>query len=612
VQVLERSQIRYFETADTLQDLFRQSGRGFEFRGSTKLDGIAVANQEQYLLVLGAPGIGKSTFLRKVGLEALKGQNKVFRHACIPVLIELRKFDASRSVTQLLIEEFETCGFPQAAELTHAFLEKGKLLILLDGLDEVPAQHQNLIIDQIQDLVDRHSQNRFIASCRIAAYKGGFNRFKDVIVAAFEDDQIEEFIHHWFATEPTIVDACWSLLKQPEYAAAKELAQTPLLLTLLCIIYDESQDFPKNRAAVYGEALDVLLRKWSAEKRLQRNPIYKELSPELEQILLSEIAYDSFASDRLFFSKSEVVKQIREFLVTNLNAPKHLDGEAVLEAIEVQQGLLVERARDTYSFSHLTLQEYLTAKYIVDNNQISWLVENHNGDRNWQEVFLLVAGQMSRRSGADALLLTMEKQVRSYIYSPKLLSFLCWADEVTADSEGNYKPVMRRAGMLGLAYALARVVTLDVTSVLTNTLTLIRVLDSAHAFGLALDLARAFDLDHTIDLTSALDLASRFKELQVSSSVDFSNLATQLESFSSEISNYYQIGKVAQVCNTQIQQLWFKAIKLDPEIADLSEKEKQALATYLYINYSMVRCKEAAVRVSAETWEAIESRMLKV
>lgn len=51
-----------------------------------------------------------------------------------------------------------------------------------------------------------------------------------------------------------------------------------------------------------------------------------------------------------------------------LDAPKRLDGEAVLKAIEVQQGLLVERATETYSFSHLTLQEYLTAKYVVDNN----------------------------------------------------------------------------------------------------------------------------------------------------------------------------------------------------------------------------------------------------
>jgi predicted NACHT family NTPase len=41
-----------------------------------------------------------------------------------------------------------------------------------------------------------------------------------------------------------------------------------------------------------------------------------------------------------------------------------------LTAIEVEQGILVERSRDTYSFSHLTFQEYLTAKWIAENLSI--------------------------------------------------------------------------------------------------------------------------------------------------------------------------------------------------------------------------------------------------
>ena len=53
VQLLNRSELRYFESTDALQDLFRQSGqRGFELSDSPKRAGIAVANQEPRLLVL--------------------------------------------------------------------------------------------------------------------------------------------------------------------------------------------------------------------------------------------------------------------------------------------------------------------------------------------------------------------------------------------------------------------------------------------------------------------------------------------------------------------------------------------------------------------------------
>jgi predicted NACHT family NTPase len=159
-------------------------------------------------------------------------------------------------------------------------LQSGKLLVLLDGLDEVPGDFLNHAITEIENLVDRYDGNRFIASCRVAAYTfGGFKRFDDVAMAAFEDDQIKRFINSWFQTprdiEAKTAKRCWELLSSPDYQAAKELAQTPLLLTLLCVIYDEFQDFPKKRHQVYGEALDVLLRKWAAEKRIQRNPIYQ-------------------------------------------------------------------------------------------------------------------------------------------------------------------------------------------------------------------------------------------------------------------------------------------------------------------------------------------------
>ncbi|MCZ0899882.1 histidine kinase, partial [Microcoleus sp. HI-ES] len=264
---------------------------------------------------------------------------------------------------------------------------------------------------KIQNFVDRYDKNRFIVSCRTAAYRNNFQRFTDVKLADFDNSQIEQFIGNWFQSEVDkqagTAQKCWELLQKPEYAAAKELAHTPLLLTFLCLNYDRSQNFPNNRSVLYKKALRILLEEWAAEKRILRDEIYQGLSTELEESLLSEIAYTGFETDKLFFSQREVVEEIKTFLAGNLNAPKHLDGEAVLKAIAVQQGILVERAEDVYSFSHLTLQEYLTAQYIADNNLIEPLVTGHFGDRRWREVFLLVAGLVRAKNGADDLLLLM-------------------------------------------------------------------------------------------------------------------------------------------------------------------------------------------------------------
>jgi predicted NACHT family NTPase len=137
------------------------------------------------------------------------------------------------------------------------------LLILLDGLDEVPTKNLNEAIAQIQNFVDQYDKNRFIASCRTAAYRSGFRRFSDVAMADFDDTQIEQFIGNWFQSEADkqagTAQKCWEILQKPEYKAAKELAQTPLLLTFLCLVYDRSQSFPDNRSVLYRKALRILL-----------------------------------------------------------------------------------------------------------------------------------------------------------------------------------------------------------------------------------------------------------------------------------------------------------------------------------------------------------------
>ncbi|WP_346293850.1 NACHT domain-containing protein [Sphaerothrix gracilis] len=642
VQLLPRSALRYYESTASLQRLFRESGRrGFELHDVEKQQGIEVANAQQYLMVLGGPGVGKSTFLRKMGLEALRRhaimnfaqqspeslqpQERYYAHECIPVMLELRQFQANDlNIKDFIASEFEICGFPEPQKFTELMLKSGKLLILLDGLDEVPTEALNAAVTQIENLVDRYSENRFIASCRVAAYTfGGFRRFNDVAMAAFEDEQIERFIQNWFRKprdlETQTAERCWELLSSPDYQAAKELAQTPLLLTLLCVIYDEFQDFPKKRHQVYGEALDVILRKWAAEKRLQKEPIYQQFGSDLELELLSEIAYTSFVDDQLFFAKADVLDQIRTFQADNENAP-NLDAGKILQEIEVQQGILVERAREAYSFSHLTFQEYLTAKSIVDNQKVTQLVSNHLGNQRWREVFLLVAGLVPGKRGADELLLAMEKQAQSKLQSERLQALVKWADAATQGSPGQIKAAAKRTAALALDLDLDRALALDLALDLDRALdrALARALDRAldRARALALDLARALAraldrtrarahaLDRVLDLVEELQPSGVFRKGEIENSVQrLTELKQIIPNNINYIKGYYHFLE-------PIRKVWENAINLKPDLLQLSEQESQALNDYFYAVELMIRCKEAAVRVSPPVWEGIESRIL--
>ena len=641
VQFLDDAAIQSFESVETLETVYRKAKqRSFQSKDCPKQPGINVANQKQYLMVLGSPGAGKSTFLRRMGLEALKGKKGQFKQSCIPVLIELKTFNTDDiDIEDKIAEEFRICGFPSPQEFTAETLEQGKLLILLDGLDEVPTERMNQVIQHIQNFVDLHDKNRFIASCRVAAYRHNFRRFTDVAMAEFDDDQIENFISNWFGREPEIGQECWQKLNHEDNKAAKELTQTPLLLTLVCLLYQRSRKFPTNRATLYERALRVLLEEWAAEKGVFKDDVYKGLDTKRKEMILSEIAHDAFQADHLFLPRREITDQIEQLLTEMLPDETLIDGEAVLKSIEKQHGVLVQRAEGIYSFSHLTLQEYLTAQYIDDHRQIKKLVKEHLTDERWQEVFLLVSGLM--RGGADELLLLMEKKAQTYINTPRLQALLRWADWITPDSESNMKPVAKRAiaNALTNAYALeANALEANALAkanawvyILGNAYTLTNALAKANANVLASALTNANANTNTLTkiikikikalddrkalanaITVAIKNAHELKELKIFKEKNITWLIARLEALKAQVPQNDQPMEEHQLFANKIFQTYLKAFNLTKELINLSEEEADAMSNYCYVNTLMVQCKKSAVRVSPKTWAAIEERMLRV
>ena len=668
VKLLNDESIQYFAAVDDLEATYRAKGRrSFGSSESPRQDGIQVANAEQYLMVLGGPGIGKSTFLRKIGLEALRKNGQIQRD-CIPVLIELKELrDEDVDLKQKIAAEFATCGFPEAEAFTEASLAQGRLLVLLDGLDEVPTQNLNRVVEHIEKFVDAHSTNAFVASCRIAAYRGShgtfFKRFTDVTLAEFDDEQIEQFIRRWFRSdldlESGTADKYWELLQKDENKATKELAQTPLLLTFLCLIYDRQQILPTQRSTLYGKALDILLSEWSAQKRLEQDPIYEGFHPDLEKVLLAQIAYDSFEKDQLFFLKDEIIRRISEFLADTLNAPQHLDGAAVLRAIERQQGVLVERATDIYSFSHLTLQEYLAAFHIKEEGLEAKLIAQHLTDQRWREIFLLVAGLMGNKT--ITLLEAIEASARNYLtlYS-KVIALIQWVERSTENSAGKIQPTAKRAIAIASIRAIARAIEGDLTgSIMGEQDTDIATIGVV-GIVVAKDIAIARDIASTIDnATNIIINTNIYKDslfvnsyLSASDSAitsasaifsarlyrrDGANKANAVISKAITISNDHialtdifgnpklaklpaQIQKMSDIIPNDnaarqnwaddLEALWLDALGLTREALTFSREESKALQDYLYATELLLRCKGAAVRIPKQAWAKLEARLL--
>ncbi|MBE9224725.1 NACHT domain-containing NTPase [Phormidium sp. LEGE 05292] len=463
VNILEKITNKQRKSIDELTKEF--SVNYFERLGLPKVaqervPGLEAVTKYDKLMVLGKPGAGKTTFLRYLATQCISGN--IFNNY-VPMFIYLKDFanpDVKIGLLDYIGKELSNNHIDNN-QIVRLF-ELGRILLLLDGLDEVRQEYDRRVLKEIRDISQRFPNNKFILTCRIAAKEYTFEHFTDVEVADFNQEQIQAFVSKWFSYKNNISNSDQRFMENLQNnQSIKELANNPLLLTLLCIEFEDAGDFPNSRAELYKRATHTLLRKWDATRIIERDNAYKHLSVPRKEDLLSYLALTTFEKGEYFWRQQDVQEYIASYiknLAESSQVPEALalDSEAVLKSIEAQHGLLVERAREVYSFSHLTFHEYFAAKEIVSkanpnefndsalNNLIKYAFY-----KQWREVFLLTA-EMLR--SADVLLLSMKYQIDlAAAQNRTIQELLTWASQKSRQISSSHQPNAIKAFYVCLA-----------------------------------------------------------------------------------------------------------------------------------------------------------------
>ncbi|MEL7333398.1 MAG: NACHT domain-containing protein [Cyanobacteria bacterium J06560_2] len=399
---------------------------------------MTAVERHKKLIVLGKPGAGKTTFLKHLAIQCIDGQ---FEPDRLPLFINLKQFAENPNRLGLLAFLSHRHLKSQITALSGSDIEahmlrlkrvlnEGRALLLLDGLDEVNQDAHDWVLREIRVVSEEFHENHFLMTCRVAAWEYTFEQFTEVEIADFDSSQVSAFAEQWFDGKAMQARTfLWSLSKRPRLA---QLAVTPLLLTLLCLAFEASSALPSSRSELYQEGIETLLKKWDASRGIHRDQVYKKLSPKRKEDLLSQIALTTFRMGQYFFRQRDLEQMITDY-IRNLpeasDRPESLqvDSTTVLHSIEAQHGLLVERAKHYYSFSHLTFHEYFVARELVFNSSnlqktMAQLAEKYALKPRWREVFLL-SSELLR--DADLLLTPLANKVHALLAgSAKLQDFL--------------------------------------------------------------------------------------------------------------------------------------------------------------------------------------------
>jgi predicted NACHT family NTPase len=642
VNILEKITGRQrLEYQELMQSCSLENYERFSLSGiqEARIPAVEAVDKYAKLMILGKPGAGKTTFLKYVALQCIEGE---FKPHLIPLFITLKDFaeaDNRPSLLDYIIQLFKSYGIEPDTKIKKGLwkslfddsntpieflLRQGRFAILLDGLDEVRESDNKRILQQIQDFSNTFAKNLFVITCRIAAKEYTFEKFTEVEVADFDDRQIATFTQQWFQSKNDPIKAENFIKKLQEEPGIRDLASSPILLTLLCLVFGESGSFPSNRSELYKEGLDVLLKKWDAKRNISRDIVYQKLSLKRKEDLLSQIALDTFAEGKYFFKQKEAERYITQYIrnLPDANTAEdalQLDSEAVLKSIEAQHGLFVERARGIYSFSHLTFHEYFTARKIVTsaNSDISTQkFATYLTDKRWREVLLLTGGMLEN---ADLFVLAMKQEIDSIlIWDGKLKKFLVWVEEKSYSTRSISKPAAVRAYYFDLDRALAVALDLDLARALAVALDL----DLARALALDLALARALDLDFALALALAralaLDLALALAlDLALARTDESSELHRSLQHLKNQLpdtssknrrnfSSWWEANGQAWTEQLRSMMIQHRNIGHDWQF---TEAQKTLLQRYYDANKLLVDCLNSDCYVSREVREEIESTL---
>ena len=163
----------------------------------------------------------------------------------------------------------------------------------------------------------QYSDCHIVVTCRIAAVDYTFEpAFTYLEMADFAPDQVEAFVRAWFWDEHdkdkgvALAKGMLTEWAKPEHAGIRDLGRNPLLLTLLCLNYAETQSFPARRVEIYEEALDALLKKWDASRQIKRGSLYKTLSLGRKRQMFARIAFDALGRNEIVFAQADLERRL--------------------------------------------------------------------------------------------------------------------------------------------------------------------------------------------------------------------------------------------------------------------------------------------------------------
>lgn len=356
---------------------FRSKSNKYE-----EYDEKLLLQDNNHYLLLGDPGSGKTTTLKRLARNLLTAStdssNDFFQY---PIVIPLRELEQDiclyKHITKIFGLKYrvehekneqgqiiETKTYIENELIEKAIpniLNNTKPILLIDGLDEVsPLPFQRQLISEIESLGRKLNNAKIILTCRSGNFIRTIEGFDLFEICPLSIPQVRNIANIWLNNSIKTENFLEDLEKLPYY----DLVDRPLMLCQLLHYYNHYDCLPKQPSLIYKKTIELFLKEWDEDRNIERSSRYCGFHPEVKAEFLSEMAYLlTYNIKKKVFSEENLI-QSYYLMYESFDLPKN-EAKQVAREIESHTGIITKSTENNYEFSHLSIQEYLCANYIV-------------------------------------------------------------------------------------------------------------------------------------------------------------------------------------------------------------------------------------------------------
>jgi len=212
------------------------------------------------LIIEGIVGQGKSILLRYLCIQELS-PNGTGR---IPVFIELRTLSAKNGLLNAIYNSLTKLDIHITDEVFDYLAKAGKLVILLDAFDEVDIQIKKEVFQDIENLIEKYEELQFVITSRPKDDIQNSRHVEVIRIAPLSTRDFDPFLRKLGLKTTRINDVLTAIQESPSNVSS--LINTPLMLTLVIIVYESENEIPQNLPEFFEKLFHIVFTRHDSIK----------------------------------------------------------------------------------------------------------------------------------------------------------------------------------------------------------------------------------------------------------------------------------------------------------------------------------------------------------